>query len=597
VFLKKLQRQKNGKDHVYWALVESYRTARGPRHRTVAYLGELGKKGQGGWAHLARRLDGKAEAVLQGTLFCVEEESEPVPANVTVNVNGVRVTGVRDFGDVWLGLVLWRTLGLDELFGEILPKGREEIGWEVMAAILTLARFCEPSSELHIEDTWYPRTCLRDLLGVVPEKVYVKRLYRALGVLVPYKESVEKHLKKRLGELFDLDYELLLYDVTSTYFEGQARKNPQARHGYSRDKRPDCKQICIGLVVTTEGFPLGYEVFDGNRNDVTTVEDIVEHMEAKYGRASRIWVLDRGMVNEDNLEFIRERDGYYVVGTPRSWMKRYEQELTGTGWSNVYEDVEVKLCQTPDGQETFVLCRSRDRAEKEKAMHERFSERMEKALEKLGNRLARARKRPNRGQVERQIGRLMARNSRVSGKYQIDVLDDPQRKGHLKLKWTANPTWSDWASLIEGAYLLRTNLNDREPEELWRTYIQLVDAEEAFRTIKSELCLRPIFHQDEDMVQAHVLVSFLSYAMWKTLQKWMMDSGLGRGVRTVLEEFARIKVCQVMLPTNTGREVELTCVSEPDEWQRSLLQRLGIEIPSRLGQPRWRKMAETLSPL
>ena len=411
MFLKKLRRKKNGKGHTYWALAESYRTARGSRHRVVAYLGELKSGERKGWAGLAAKLGGKEAVVVEPTLFDAERTSDPVPEQVTVKVRGVRVSGTTDFGDVWLGLLLWRMLGLDELFGRLMPKGREEIAWDLLTAVLVLARFCEPSSERHIAEAWYPRTVLPGLLGVPGEQVYVQRLYRALDVLVEHKDAVEKHLKARLGGLFDVQYDLLLYDVTSTYFEGQANRNPQAKRGHSRDHRPDCKQVCIGLVVAPDGLPLGYEVFDGNRNDVTTLPEIVECMEAKYGRARRIWVVDRGMVNEENLAFIRDRGGHYVVGTPRSMLKRYEKELTESGWSAVYEDVEVKLCPTPDGTETFVLCRSQARAEKEKAMHARFSERTEQSLVRLGDRLARAKKRPNRSQVERQIGRLLARSA------------------------------------------------------------------------------------------------------------------------------------------------------------------------------------------
>jgi len=595
MFLKKLHRKKNGKGHTYWALAESYRTARGSRHRVVAYLGELKSGERKGWAALAGKLGGKGAAFVQPTLFDAERTSDPVPEQVTVNVRGVRVSETTDFGDVWLGLLLWRMLGLDELFGRLMPKGREEIAWDLLTAVLVLARFCEPSSERHIAEAWYPRTVLPGLLGVPGEQVYVQRLYRALDVLVEHKDAVEKHMKARLGELFDVQYDLLLYDVTSTYFEGQANRNRQAKRGHSRDHRPDCKQVCIGLVVAPDGLPLGYEVFDGNRNDVTTLPEIVECMEAKYGRARRIWVVDRGMVNEENLAFIRDRGGHYVVGTPRSMLRRYEKELTESGWSAVYEDVEVKLCPTPDGTETFVLCRSQARAEKEKAMHERFSERIEQALVRLQSRLARAKKRPNRSQVERQIGRLLARNSRAAGRYDIKVQDDPDRSGHLVLAWQSRDDWTAWAALREGAYLLRTNLHGRPPEDLWHTYIQLTDAEAAFRTFKTDLVLRPIYHQVQPRVHAHILVAFLAYAMWKTLQKWMEQAGLGRGVRTVMQELARIKCCHVILPTSTGREIELRCVTQPDGHQRTLLQRLGLKIPLRLGQPRWRRMVETLS--
>lgn len=593
MFLKKQTRKKDGKDHIYWELVESYRTARGPRHRTVAYLGELGETGREGWANLCRTLDGKPLGEIQPGLFDeAGKTSEPVPENVSVDIRGVRVESAKDFGDVYLALILWRTLGLDELFGKLMSGGREAIKWPLIAAMLVIARFLRPSSELNISNTWYPGTVLPEILGITPEKVYTQRLYRALDALHPHKEEIEKHLASRLGELFEVKHDILLYDITSTYFEGEAKKNPQAKRGYSRDKRFDCKQVCIGLVVTEDGLPLAYEVFDGNRADVTTIEEIVEAMEKKYGKANRIWVLDRGMVSEDNLEFIRERGGSYLVGTPRSMLRKFERELTESGWTEVYEDLEVKLCSSPDGNETFVLCRSASRIEKEKAMHERFSKRIEAALEKIGKRLEKAKKRPNRALTERQIGRLLGRNSRAAGKYEIVLEDDSDRKGHLKLQWSIREEWSDWASLSEGTYLLRTNMNEKSPEKLWKMYIQLTDAEAAFRTIKSDLAIRPIYHQTEKRVQAHILVAFLAYAMWKTLQKWMEQSGIGRGVRTVLEEFARIKCCEVVLPTSSGKEISLRCITKPDGHQQALLARLKIDIPLRLGSPRWRKIAK-----
>ena len=588
VFLRKITRKKNGKSHAYWALMESYRTARGPRNRVVSYLGELSAHEREGWAHLASQLSGNPLKELQPSLFPSTPSADPVPENVTVNVAGVRVERSADFGDVWLALTLWHALGLDTLLADRLPKGRENVPWAQMAAILVAARFCRPSSERQIEQSWYGATVLPEVLGVPGERVHLQRLYRTLDVLLPHKAAIETHLKERLGELFDLDYDLLIYDVTSTYFEGDALANPQARRGYSRDKRPDCKQVCIGLVVTRDGIPLGYEVFDGNRTDVTTVEEIVEAMEAQYGRAQRIWAMDRGMVNEENLAFLRERGGQYIVGTPRSHLRRYESELTECGWSQVYEDLEVKLCPSPDGEETFILCRSTARAAKEQAMHERFSRRIEAGLESLGRRLARAKKRPNRVQVERQIGRLLQRNSRAAGKYAIEVEDNPDRPGHLRLAWTCNEAWSQWAHLSEGAYLLRTNLVGWEPEALWKTYIQLTDVEAAFRTVKTDLGLRPIYHQVEHRVQAHILVAFLAYALRKTLQTWMQASGLGRGVSTVVAELARIRCSEVVLPTTSGRELQLHCITRPDRHQQTLLNHLGLNLPSRLGTPKWR---------
>ena len=276
----------------YWALVESYRTARGSRHRVVAYLGELKKSERNGWVRLGRRLDQKDRP--SPTLFDPPRYPEPDDGVELVRIKGVRLERTRDFGDVWLALGLWRLLKLDELLSQRMPAGDEGVPWPVVAAILTMARFCEPSSELHIADTWYRRTALEDLLGVAAEQVHTRRLYEGLDALLPHQEAIEQHLKERLGDLFDLKYELLLYDITSTYFEGQCLGNPMAQRGYSRDSRPDCPQVCIGLVVTDDGIPLGYEVFPGNTNDSTTIETIVKAMEAKYGRAQRVWAMPLG---------------------------------------------------------------------------------------------------------------------------------------------------------------------------------------------------------------------------------------------------------------------------------------------------------------
>ena len=344
-------------------------------------------------------------------------------------------------------------------------------------------------------------------------------------------------------------------------------------------------------MVTREGLPVAYEVFDGNRNDVTTVQEIVESMETKYGRAERIWVLDRGMVNPENLTYIRERQGHYIVGTPKDMLKSYEARLVEeSDWAQVQEGLEVKLCDSPEGEETFVLCRSAARREKEKAMHERFEKRIEEGLARLSRRLERAKKEPVLSQVERQIGRLLGRNSRAAGLFKIQV-DKVERDGlvGLKVQWSKNEDWRRWAGLSEGCYLLRTNLTGWAPADLWKTYIQLTEAEAAFRTHKSELSLRPIWHHLKERVQAHILFSFLAYAMWKTLQQWMARADLGHAPRTVIKELARITLNDVILPTSTGRRICLQCVSEPDERQQILLSRLGLSLPRRLGEPHWKK--------
>jgi hypothetical protein len=566
MFLRRYERRSGGRRRTYWALVESVRTGRGSRQRVVAYLGELRRSEQSGWAQLGRTLSGHQKP--RRALFDPPHYDEPSDDEpVLVRLQGVRLERLRDFGDVWMALGLWRLLGLDTLLEKLAPAGREEVPWPVVAAILCIARFCRPQSELHIKSSWYRGTALEDLLGVPVQKVHTDRLYDGLDWLLPHKPAIERHLKARLGDLFDLEYDLLLYDITSTYFEGECSANGLAKRGYSRDNRPDCLQVCIGLVVTHDGIPLGYEVFAGNRNDATTVEEIVEAMEKNYGRANRIWVMDRGMVSEGNLKFLRSRGGQYIVGTPKAMLRQFEEYLTRKEWHEVQEGVEVQLVPGRNGDETFVLARSVDRREKEKAMHERFVDRLQAALEKM--------------QASAESGRL--KDEAIANRR----LSPPQGKQYLRVAWKRSRRWTEWTSLSEGCYLLRTNLNETDPALLWKRYIQLTEAEWAFRITKDELEIRPIWHQKEDRVLAHILVCFLAYVLWKTLAQWMRRSGLGDAPRTVLDELAKIKSGDVVLPTQSQQgydtgTVRLRCVTEPDEAQKVLLNRLGLTLPRRL---------------
>ena len=374
--------------------------------------------------------------------------------------------------------------------------------------------------------------------------------------------------------------------MTSTYFEGQALRNPLAQRGYSRDHRPDCLQVCVALVVTREGMPLGYELFPGNRTDVTTVKAIVETMEARYGQAQRIWVMDRGMTSEDNLTWLRETRRRYLVGTPKSALKQWARQLAeARDWQTVRDGLEAKRCVGPDGAETFVLIRSIERREKEHAMHARFARRIEGALVRLARRIQHARRPLDRGPLERQLGRLLAQNSRAAGRYVIDVVPDRRVPAGVRLIWTVRPDWDAWARWSEGCYVLRSNIPDWSAEDLWRTYVQLTEAEAAFRIQKSDLSLRPIWHQRADRVQAHILVCFLAYVLWKTLEQWQRRAGLGQSPRTILDELRRIHSTDVVLPTVEGRELRLRCVVRPDPAQAALLDRLGLELPQRLRIP------------
>jgi hypothetical protein len=371
---------------------------------------------------------------------------------VEVDVERVRVENGRAFGGAWLGMQAVDRLGLAGLLERLIEPVRETVPWPMMALVLVLSRLCDPASELHIAEHAYEQSAMSDLLGVPASAVNEARLYRALDKLLPHKDELQKHLKGRLGELFQLKYDLLLYDVTSTYFEGQALANPLAQRGYSRDNRPDCKQVCIALVVSRCGMPVGYELFAGNKADVTTVQEIVTTMEERYGQADRVWVMDRGMVSAANIEFLKAGGRRYIVGTPKSMLRKYEKQLSSQDWQNVREGLEVKLCADADGaegeasagKETFILCRSADRRQKEQAMHERFEKRIEAGLTSLAK-MAEKRSMTAVALAQR-VGRLLGQNTRSAGLFKTDITTDAD--GNAMLKWekigvrSANPIFT-----------------------------------------------------------------------------------------------------------------------------------------------------------
>ncbi len=583
MYLRHTTRRKDGKTHVYWQLVRSVRRGRKVTQETVAQLGELDAEGRARATLLAREMTGRADELRQGSLF----DAPPPEEAVKVRLNAVRLERSRAFGAVWLGWTLWRALKLDELLARVMPAGRESVPWGDVIAILAIGRLCEPSSELHVAERWYRTTALEDLLGVPTEAIYDERLYRSLDRVLPHKRAIEAHLVERFGELFDLDYDLLLYDVTSTYFEGKADPD-LCKRGYSRDHRPDCVQVNIALVVTREGMPLGYEIFPGNKADVSTVEEIVSTMEARFGKANRVWVMDRGMVSEDNLKWLNQSARRYVIGAPKAELKRWLKQIEDhADWRHIREDVEVKICRGPDNAQTFLLCRSASRIDKERAMHERFKVRIEEALDSLERRIDKSTKRLDHGTIERQLGRLLQRNSRAAGAFSISVLDDDTHPSGVRLKRTYRADWAEWANLTEGVYILRTNIADWTDEALWQTYIQLTEAEAAFRVHKSDLAMRPIWHHKADRIKAHILICFIAYAMWKTLQQWQSRAGLGHSPRTILEEFSRITAADIVLPLadDSKRELRIRCVVRPEREQQILLDHLGLQLPQRLRAP------------
>jgi len=577
MYLRRIRKKSRGEEYEHWALVESVRTERGPRQRIVASIGKLpglDKDEHIGWESVRRELDGKE--LLKGTLF---ENAPEVPKWATINTRKINVERIRRFGDVYMGLLLWKKLKLDKIFAWIQPKGREKVDWPTMYCISTLARFCEPSSELAISESWYEKSVLEDLVGVSMDQVNESRLYRTLDRILPQKDKVCKHLQERYRDLFGTDFEFLIYDVTSTYFEGQAQTNKQAKRGYSRDKRPDCMRVCIGLVVTIEGLPIGYEVFDGNRRDVTTLEDMVELMEEKYGKANRVWVFDRGVVSEENLEYLNSRKARYIVVTPKSMLKKFDTELNEKEWKEVEAGIEVHLVKHPDyPEEKIILCRSAKRKEKERAMLNRQKERLEREILKA-QRSIRSGRLTNAEKAATRIGRWSGRYSRAETLFDIKYIKN--ELGELKdLEYKYKSNRLEWAEKTQGKYLLRTNITENDPRKLWKIYMQLNQAENAFRASKSNLGLRPVYHQKEHRVQAHIFICFLALSMWRCLEVWMDTSGLGRSPKKLLEELKEIRTVDILLPVKDRGTLRLRVVAKPEKHAQVLLDKMGIKLPN-----------------
>ncbi len=592
MFLRPNHRGKDGKAHTYWSLVESVRTPDGPRQRTLCHLGELNGSDHARWLRTVEVFNEQGEAQ-QLKLFPSQVEPPPDDPQVArVLLNKVRLERTRQFGGCYLGLELWKRLELDRFFEAAVDDDFADVPWSRVAALLAINRLCAPGSELAIEQRWYPSTALDDLLGIEEGKINDTRLYRCLDRILPHKTKLERHLKDRYGALFGAEFDVLLYDLTSTYVEGAAESNPMMRRGYSRDHRPDCEQMVIALIVNSEGFPFSYETFDGNRADVSTMETILRMVERKYGKARRIWVFDGGIVSEENLASIRKRGGQYLVGTPRSQMKQFEGELLKQDWTQVRPEVEVKKVALAQGEETYILCRTAGRKEKERAIRNRFSGSMEKALKGLAKTIELGRLK-DRNKMERRLGKIQARHPSVNDLYEISLRGTA--KG-VRLFWQMKEDRKSWRESREGAYLLRTNLQAETAEQLWSKYMQLTEAEASFRALKSELSIRPLFHQKEPRVKAHVMVAFLGYALWVTLKHLLqrrtpivpkpsasgVDNAQPLSPMRALTLLSTLQSADIVLPTTDHREIRLRRITEPTADQKSLLQQLGLSLPDRL---------------
>jgi len=571
MYLKAHARFKDGKRHVYYSLTESLRASRKRVvQRRVLHLGELNTTQVERWQRTIEAVheDGQRQ---QLRLFTDREGQVPVAAEDVAEVilSSLVVRRPRRFGDCWMGCRLWEDLGLRAFWEEALGDQRGEVSWAKVVELLVVNRLCDPRSELFIHEKWFPQTAMDLLLDCDAAVAEKERLYRALDRMGAYKAALERHLADKWRDLFGATFDVLLYDLTSTYFEGEAEEVEKAARGYSRDHRPDCAQLVIALVVTPEGFPLSYEIFEGDRADVTTLEAMLEQVEARHGRAGRIWGFDRGIVSEANLQGLRERGGQYIVGTPRHRLEAYEKELLEGSWQQISPSVQVQLIEQE--QETYVLARSVDRAKKEEAMRGRQIRGLMRDLVKLRRSIRRGTL-VDAHKVLMRLGRLSERWPRA-----WHYVSAEWKEGRLSWQWDRQAL--GLAQHRDGAYLLRTNLEDHSPEALWRMYVQLTEVEAVFRALKSELAIRPIWHWVGPRVEAHVMVAFLGYCLWVCMKQKLKAAAPGLSPWQVLDQFKRIVQVEVWFKLKAGGAICLPRSTQPEPAQAMLLHQMNWSLP------------------
>jgi transposase len=575
MFLRSNTRIKDGKQHRYYTVVESRRLQSGKvAQRQVLYLGEINDSQQVAWRKTLEVFDEDQHRFTPLSLF---PEDRPVPADtidsVQVKLSEMKLERARPYGNCWLGCDLWRQLQLDRFWSEKLPQGRESVAWPQVLELLVVNRLIEPGSEFRVHRHWFDHSAMDVLLGedfAVAEK---DRLYRCLDRVLEHKQDLFVHLQQRWKDLFDAEFDLLLYDLTSTYVEGEAEQNPKARYGYSRDKRPDCKQVLIALIVTPAGLPLAYEVMAGNTSEKTTLRGFLDRIESLYGKARRVWLMDRGIPTEALLREMRtsREETFYLVGTSRAKVRQYEKRWLELPWQKVRESVEVKLF-AQDG-ELYVLAKSEGRQAKEIAMRRK---KLARLLRKLR---AMRRSCPKRDQLLMRVGAAKTDAGRAFGFVKINLPQAGQEVTKEMFTFQLDKAKLKEAELRDGHYLLRTNLVAEDPAVLWDRYVQLTQIEAAFKCLKSDLGIRPIHHQLEHRVDAHILVAFLAYCLTVTLRHRLRVHAHGLTPRAVLEKLAGIQMLDVSFPTTDGRRLVMPRYTEPDSEQALLLHHLGLVLP------------------
>ena len=590
MFLRSTNRKKDGKDHRYFSIVENRRLPGGKSvQRTVLYLGEINDQQQAAWR---KRLEVFDEGEQRYTTMSLFPEDREIPADaldsVQVRLSGLELRRPRMFGNCWLACELWQQLGLDEFWQERLPEGREGVSWEKVLRLLVVNRLVDPGSEFRIHRQWFVDSAMDELLETDFAVAEKDRLYRCLDRVLAHKQELFVWLKQKWAELFNADFEVLLYDLTSTYFEGEMEQNPKARRGYSRDGRPDCLQLVIALVVTPDGFPLAYEVLKGNTSDRTTLRGFLQRIETTYGRARRVWVMDRGIPTEAVLQEMREpgRQTFYLVGTPKARIKQHEKKWLDLPWQKVRDSVEVKLYQHEG--ELYVLAKSQGRQAKEMAMRRKRLARLLRKLRAMRKSL------PPRDQLLLRIGAAKKDAGRAFGLVKIHLPPPGQAVTRQSFSFQLDKTKLKTLEQRDGHYLLRSNLTGEDPTILWTLYVQLTQIESVFRCLKSELEIRPLYHQLEHRADAHVLIAFLAYCLQVTLKNRIMIHAPGLTPAAVLEKLATIQMVEVWIPTVDGRWLVLPRHTQPEKDVQALLDQIQLTLPSQ-PPPRIKAAPATLS--
>lgn len=572
MFLKCSTRKKDGKVHRYWSIAENERV-RGKRmvQRHVLYLGEINDVQREAWVRTIEIIESGKKKPRQVALFPADRPCVGKGEAVHVKMDKLELHRARQWGACWLACELWDLLSLDDFWSPRLPKSREGTRWLNVLKLLVAYRLISPGSEWRLHRQWYQESAMGDLLGEDFGLAEANKLYRCLDLLLPHKDDIFSFLKERWGELFEPTFDVLLYDLTSTYFECDLPKDDKRRFGYSRDKRSDCLQVVIALVVTPEGFPLAYDVLPGNTSDKTTLRDFLARIEQRYGKAQRIWVMDRGVPTEEILAEMRQEQVSYLVGTPRGRLSKLERSFLSMPWQAVRPSVSVKLLA--QGKECYVLAHSGDRAHKERSMRKRLLKKYWRRLHEIDKMSL------SRDDLLAKVAVAKHEAGAAQRLVQVYLPACGEKVSSPSFRFSLDKVRLREAMRREGRYLLRSNLTDGNPEILWKQYLQLTEVEQAFKDLKQDLGIRPVFHQRESRIEAHIFVCFLAYCLHVTLRNLLRVHAPGLTPRSVLEKFASIQMLDVRLPTTDNRIVNFSRYTQPSKDVLLILHCLNLALP------------------